>query len=145
MSAYVVLTYFQVLARCDQPIHAETWILIDFVMFLPIFLCFIQLMVITNAFGPAGRSIIIKSKKVVTVPQRQIRSTTPTMVVYWSIKSAFDLGKYALGGSDKFKGTGVWSFIEFDKGGDKKEVSDESSESQTKSSTDKQKTNTNSK
>ena len=56
------------------------------------------------------------------------------MVVYWSIKSAFDLGKYALGGSDKFKGTGVWSFIEFDKGGDKAEDPNKTTESNTKTS-----------
>lgn len=59
------------------------------------------------------------------------------MVVYWSIKSAFDLGKYALGGSDKFKGTGVWSFIEFDKGSDQTEVSNEAIEPKTKTSSKK--------
>lgn len=102
------------------------------------------LMVITHAFGPIGRQII-KNQRVVTVPQRQIRSTTPTMVVYWSIKSAFDLGKYALGGSDKFKGTGVWSFVEFDKGGDKKDTAESTSESQTKSSATKKEKDSDSK
>lgn len=37
------------------------------------------------------------------------------MVVYWSIKSTFDLVRYGLGQTDKFKGTGVWSFIELNK------------------------------
>lgn len=65
------------------------------------------------------------------------------MVVYWSIKSAFDLGKYALGGSDKFKGTGVWSFIQFEKNGDKKETTEDSAE--LKSSSKAQKDDTESK
>ena len=36
-------------------------------------------------------------------------------VVYWSIKSSFDLVRYAVGSTDSFKGTGVWSFVEFDR------------------------------
>ena len=35
------------------------------------------------------------------------------MVVYWSIKSAADLAAYAVGATDKFKGTGVFSSVEF--------------------------------
>lgn len=37
------------------------------------------------------------------------------MVLYWSIKSTFDLIQYGLGAKDSFKGTGVWSFVEFDR------------------------------
>ncbi len=36
-------------------------------------------------------------------------------VVYWSIKSTFDLVQYAVGSTNSFKGTGVWSFVEFDR------------------------------
>ena len=96
------------------------------------FMLLLQVATLARAFGPART--VISTKKVVSISQRQIKSTTPTMVVYWSIKSAFDLGKYALGGSDKFKGTGVWSFIEFDKNGDKAEVPDETTASKTKAS-----------
>lgn len=52
------------------------------------------------------------------------------MVVYWSIKSAFDLAQYAVGASDSFKGTGVFSFIEFDR---------ESSDNNDSAAEDKQK------
>ena len=31
------------------------------------------------------------------------------MILFWSIKSAFDLAKYGLGGSKTFRGTGVFS------------------------------------
>ena len=46
---------------------------------------------------------------------RSYRNEQPKMVVYWSIKSSFDLVRYAVGQTDKFVGTGVWSFIKFDK------------------------------
>ena len=32
----------------------------------------------------------------------------PTMVVYWTIKSAIDYVGYAAGQTDKWQGTGVW-------------------------------------
>ena len=32
----------------------------------------------------------------------------PTMVVYWTIKSAIDYVGYATGQTDKWQGTGVW-------------------------------------
>ena len=33
----------------------------------------------------------------------------PTMVVYWTIKSAIDYVGYATGQTDKWQGTGVWT------------------------------------
>ena len=55
----------------------------------------------------------------------------PTMVVYWSIKTAFDTLMYAAGQTDEVKGTGVFSSFELkrekeedakdDKQNDKKE------------------------
>ena len=106
-------------------------------MRLPTFLFLsLQLAVVVRSFGTSSRSIVRNS--VLLTPRRQIRSTTPTMVVYWSIKSAYDLGKYALGNSNKFVGTGVWSFIKFSKETDKDEVPGESAESKTKSSKSKQ-------
>lgn len=113
-------------------------------MKLPTFLLIsFQLVAVVRSFGTSSRSILKNS--VVLNPTRQIRSSTPTMVVYWSIKSAYDLGKYALGNSDKFVGTGVWSFIKFAKNTDKDGVPSESAESKTKSSNSKQKDETQSK
>ena len=36
----------------------------------------------------------------------------PTMVIYWSIKTAVDTIRYAAGQTDEVKGTGVWSAFE---------------------------------
>ena len=36
----------------------------------------------------------------------------PTMVIYWSIKTAIDTIAYATGATDQVKGTGVWSGFE---------------------------------
>ena len=42
-------------------------------------------------------------------------SSTELMVIYWSIKSGIDLAAYGMGFSDKFKGTGVFNAIEFER------------------------------
>ena len=66
-----------------------------------------------SAFGPitARRPLIRNSA----------RKSDVKMFVYWSIKSTFDLVRFGLGqGGDKFKGTGVFSFIEFDRKKDEK-------------------------
>ena len=34
------------------------------------------------------------------------------MVIYWTIKTAFDSAAYALGVTDQVKGTGVWNSFE---------------------------------
>lgn len=47
----------------------------------------------------------------------------PTMVVYWSIKTAIDGVNYALGNKDEWKGTGVFSGIQV-----KREKSDDDDE-----------------
>ena len=36
----------------------------------------------------------------------------PTMVIYWSIKTAIDTIAYSTGATDQVKGTGVWSGFE---------------------------------
>ena len=43
----------------------------------------------------------------VTITRRE----APKMVIWCSIKSTFDLGRYALKQIDTFQGTGVWSFV----------------------------------
>jgi len=47
----------------------------------------------------------------------------PTMVIYWSIKTAIDTAAYALGVTDEVKGTGVWNSFEL-----KREKSDDEDE-----------------
>lgn len=39
-------------------------------------------------------------------------NAAPTMVIYWSIKTAIDTIAYGLGATDQVKGTGVWSGFE---------------------------------
>ena len=45
--------------------------------------------------------------------QRTVSREAPKMVIFWSIMSSIDLAKYAVGASDSFQGTGVWSGIKF--------------------------------
>ena len=60
-----------------------------------------------SAFGPIAARPMIRNNA---------RKSDVKMFVYWSIKSTFDLVRFGLGqGGDKFKGTGVFSFIEFDR------------------------------
>lgn len=44
------------------------------------FMLLLQVATLARAFGPART--VISTKKVVSISQRQIKSTTPTMVVY---------------------------------------------------------------
>jgi hypothetical protein len=71
----------------------------------------------SSAFAPVAtkRTFVTKS------PVTQLHATPPTMVVYWTIKSSIDLASYGLGMSDKFKGTGVWSGVEFERPQEKDE------------------------
>ena len=39
-------------------------------------------------------------------------NAAPTMVIYWSIKTAIDTIAYGVGATDQVKGTGVWSGFE---------------------------------
>lgn len=50
------------------------------------------------------------------------------MVIYWSIKSTYDLVQYGLGNTKEFRGTGVWSFIEMKKDEKKNDQVDEKNE-----------------
>ena len=51
----------------------------------------------------------------------------PTMVVYWTIKSAIDYVGYAAGQTDEWKGTGVWSGLSASRDKDGEDGDDESS------------------
>ena len=66
--------------------------------------------------------------------QNKVMKDSSRKVVYWSIKSTYDLVQYGLGATDKFKGTGVWSFIEFQKN---KEPASDSKESKNADKSDK--------
>jgi len=68
----------------------------------------------------------IKSKKATTSNVKSYKQA-PTMVVYWSIKSTYDLILYAAGRSNTFQGTGVWSFIEFERESRNPQPDDDSS------------------
>ena len=57
----------------------------------------------TRAFIPA---------KTTTPPTRSLHATPPTMVIYWTIKTAIDTAMYSLGMTDSVKGTGVWNSFE---------------------------------
>lgn len=49
----------------------------------------------------------------------------PTMVIYWSIKTAFDTLMYSLGQTDEVKGTGVWSAFKLKRDPEEKEEDDD--------------------
>lgn len=60
-----------------------------------------------SGFAPRQPSFIARtSTKIETTSQLQ---AAPTMVIYWTIKSAIDYAGYATGKTDEWKGTGVWS------------------------------------
>ena len=65
----------------------------------------------TSAFVPstAPRTFVTSTSRT------EMRATAPTMFIYWSIKTAMDTVEYALGKRDKVKGTGMLSFIEFER------------------------------
>ena len=46
----------------------------------------------------------------------------PTMVIYWTIKTAIDTIAYGLGVTDKVKGTGVWNAFELSREPEKEEA-----------------------
>jgi hypothetical protein len=76
-----------------------------------------------SAFHPSANAITggaLRQQRIT----KSSKGSDMTMVVYWSIKSSFDLAQYAVGAKDTFKGTGVWSFVEMDRKGDaeKKEL-----------------------
>ena len=70
-----------------------------------------------NAFGTSAR--YAKGLKVPSTMRPKLSPSAreaPKMVVYWSIKSTFDIVQYAINPEiRKFKGTGVFNFIELSK------------------------------
>ena len=70
-----------------------------------------------KAFGTSSR--YAKGLKVPSTIRPRLAPSTreaPKMVVYWSIKSTFDIVQYAINPDiRKFKGTGVFNFIELSK------------------------------
>ena len=70
-----------------------------------------------NAFGTSAR--YAKGLKVPSTMRPKLAPSAreaPKMVVYWSIKSTFDIVQYAVNPEiRKFQGTGVFKFIELSK------------------------------
>ncbi len=54
----------------------------------------------------------------------------PTMVIYWTIKTAIDTIAYGLGVTDKVKGTGVWNAFELSREPEKEEAKKKNEEEQ---------------
>lgn len=66
-----------------------------------------------------------------TTPETVVEAA-PTMVIYWSIKTAIDTVSYALGNTDEVKGTGVFSGFEL-----KRDTSEKDEDESKKDDTDK--------
>ncbi len=66
-----------------------------------------------DAFVPASNNL---NRAITCTENLQETSTAlnaaPTMVIYWSIKTAIDTIAYGVGATDEVKGTGVWSGFE---------------------------------
>ena len=60
-----------------------------------------------------------------------LRKSTARAVVYWSIKSSFDLARYALGQTNEFQGTGVFNSIKFSRQDDSTSAADSKEDSVT--------------
>lgn len=69
---------------------------------------------ITPKILPAARSLSTSA----------IRATPPTMVIYWTIKTAIDTAMYSLGMTDSVKGTGVWNSFELNREKDEEKDDD---------------------
>ena len=84
--------------------------------FLLVYVAMISIATI-KAFGTS--SGYIKGLKVPSTMRPRLAPNAreaPKMVVYWSIKSTFDIVQYAINPDiRKFKGTGVFNFIELSK------------------------------
>ena len=72
---------------------------------------FLSILSLVSGFAPVNKNVNTLSR---TAPSTQLQAA-PTMVVYWSIKSAIDLVGYQMGMSDSFQGTGVWSGIKMER------------------------------
>ena len=82
----------------------------------------------TDAFVVPSASVARQSQQ----QQRQATSlnVAPTMVVYWTIKTAIDTIAYGLGANDEVEGTGVWKSFELKR--EKKDDDDESEKKEEK-------------
>ena len=76
----------------------------------------------TSAFVPTNSPTFV-NKQISTSTQLE---AAPTMVIYWSIKTAFDTLMYAAGQTDEVKGTGVWNAFELKRDKEEKEESPDS-------------------
>ncbi len=83
--------------------------------------CIVMLSILatmTSSFRMSNKALystLIKPKSKQIITSSNIEKSNIRMVVYWSIKSTFDLARYAAGAINSFQGTGVWSFIKFDR------------------------------
>ena len=68
---------------------------------------------ITNveAFVPSSPNQLNHINRVGTSSTTSLNAA-PTMVIYWSIKTAIDTIAYGVGLTDEVKGTGVWNAFE---------------------------------
>lgn len=84
------------------------------------------LSIIASVLSPSRAFIAPKSlpaARAISTSNSAIHATAPTMVIYWTIKTAIDTAMYSLGVTDSVKGTGVWNSFELKR--DKKEEDDE--------------------
>lgn len=100
---------------------------------------------VANAFVPTNphkHPTFVVTNRQETPPSKTVVQAAPTMVIYWSIKTAFDTLRYAVGQTDEVKGTGVFRSFELkrdqDEGGggndekSKKDTSDATKEEDSK-------------
>ena len=73
-----------------------------------------------TAFVPSSNSPSFVNRQIISTPTSSSLEAAPTMVVYWSIKTAFDTLMYAAGQTDEVKGTGVWKDFELKRDPDDK-------------------------
>lgn len=84
-----------------------------------------------EAFVPASHNQAVNLNRAITsctANQPQTSTTlnaAPTMVIYWSIKTAIDTIAYGIGATDQVKGTGVWSGFELKRDDPKPEDDEE--------------------
>ena len=70
-----------------------------------------------EAFVPASNSQFNINRAITcNLPETSTSlNAAPTMVIYWSIKTAIDTIAYGVGATDEVKGTGVWSGFELNR------------------------------
>ena len=96
------------------------------------FVFLISTLLLLSTSSTADAFVVPSTSAAARRQQQQQRSktsldTAPTMVVYWTIKTAIDTIAYGLGATDEVKGTGVWKSFEL-KREKKNDDNDEESE-----------------